>query len=42
MLVTIVVFDSETLKMQEELDIMAERATRELLQANEKPDAPST
>jgi hypothetical protein len=42
MLVTIVVLDSETLKMREELDEMALRATRELLQTNEKPDVPST
>jgi hypothetical protein len=42
MLVTIVVLDSDTLKMQEELDKMALRATRELLQENEKPEAPST
>jgi hypothetical protein len=42
MLVTIVVLDSESLKMQEELDLMIKRATRELLQANEKPDVLST
>jgi hypothetical protein len=42
MLATIVAFDSATLKMQEALDSMAERASRELLQVNQKPDAPST
>ena len=42
MLATIVAFDSATLKMQEELDSMAERASRELLQVNQKPDAPPT
>jgi len=42
MLVTVVVLDSEALKMQEELDKMALRATRELLHENEKPGAPST
>jgi hypothetical protein len=39
---TIVVLDSKSLKMKEELDKMALRATRELLQTNEKPDVPST
>lgn len=42
MLATIVAFDSATLKMQEALDSMAERASRELLQVNQKPDAPPT
>jgi hypothetical protein len=41
-LATIVAFDSATLKMQEALDSMAERASRELLQVNQKPDAPPT
>ena len=40
MLVTIVAFDSETLKMQEAFDSMAERISRQLLQVNQKFAAP--